>query len=94
MSEKYEIIIWGHSLDASDAEYIKEIFNLNDAMSLHKVKIVIWYHSLPHTQLANLMHIMGKDIIQTWMKEGWLVFEAAPDIYQINKPKQSLLEVS
>ena len=36
-------------------------------------------------QLANLMHVMGKDVIQEWMKKGWLVFEAAPDIYAENK---------
>ena len=81
----YEVVIWGHSLDASDAEYIREIFSLNNESLLNRVNIRIWYHGSPHTQLANLMHIMGKDIIQEWMKKGWLVFEAAPDIYAENK---------
>lgn len=80
----YEVVIWGHSLDASDAEYIEEMFALNDSRMLNRVVIKIWYHSSPHAQLANLMHIMGKDIIQEWMKKGWLVFEAAPDIYKEN----------
>lgn len=82
---KYEIIIWGHSLDESDSEYIKEIFTLNDNSMLNSVIIQVWYHKSPHTQLANLMHIMGKDIIQQWMKKGWLVFESAPDIYEENQ---------
>lgn len=92
--EEYEIIIWGHSLDASDSEYIKEIFTLNNITMRNKVSVIVWCHGSPHTQLANLMHIMGKDIIQEWMKKGWLVFEAAPDIYQLNKQKQSLLEIA
>lgn len=82
---KYEIIIWGHSLDESDSEYIKEIFTLNGKSMLNRVIIQVWYYKSPHTQLANLMHIMGKDIIQQWMKEGWLVFEAAPNIYEENQ---------
>ena len=81
----YEIIVWGHSLDASDAEYIKEMFSLNDEALLNRVTIKILYHSSQHMQLANLMHVMGKDVIQEWMKKGWLVFEAAPDIYAENK---------
>lgn len=80
----YEVVIWGHSLDASDAEYIEEMFALNDNRMLNRVVITIWYHSSPHAQLANLMHIMGKDVIQEWMKKGWLVFETAPDIYKEN----------
>jgi len=85
LQNDYEIIIWGHSLDSSDGEYIREMFNLNSDNLLNRVTIKIWYHGSQHMQLANLMHIMGKDIIQEWMKKGWLVFEAAPDIYAENK---------
>lgn len=80
----YEVVIWGHSLDTSDAEYIQEMFALNDSRMLNRVVIKIWYHSSPHAQLANLMYIIGKDVIQEWMKKGWLVFETAPDIYKEN----------
>ncbi len=92
LQNDYEIIIWGHSLDSSDGEYIREMFNLNSESLLNRVTIRIWYHG--SQQLANLMHIMGKDVIQEWMKKGWLVFEAAPDIYQLNQQKQSLLEIA
>lgn len=85
LQNDYEIIIWGHSLDSSDGEYIREMFNLNSDNLLNRVTIKIWYHGSPHTQLANLMHIMGKDVIQEWMKKGWLLFQAAPDIYVENK---------
>lgn len=85
ISESYEIIIWGHSLDVSDSEYIEEMFALNDIRMLNRVVIKIWYHSSPHAQLSNLMHIMGKDVIQEWMKKGWLVFETAPDMYEENQ---------
>lgn len=85
LQNDYEIIIWGHSLDSSDGEYIREMFNLNSDNLLNRVTIKIWYHGSQHMQLANLMYIMGKDIVQEWMKKGWLVFEAAPDIYAENK---------
>ena len=80
----YEVVIWGHSLDSSDAEYVREIFSLNSDNLLNRVVIKVWYHQSQHISLANLMHIMGKEIIQEWMKKGWLVFEPAPDIYKEN----------
>lgn len=90
LRSKYEVIIWGHSLDASDAEYIREIFSLNDEKMLNRIAIKVWYHDKPHTQLANLMHVMGKDIIQEWMKKDWLVFEEAPDIYKENNKGEQI----
>ena len=78
----YEVIIWGHSLDISDREYIEEIFALRNENREHKAFIKIYYHETPHSSLANLMNIMGKDIIQEWVKKGWLKFEKSPDIYQ------------
>lgn len=85
LRRNYEILIWGHSLDVSDAEYIKEMFALNNESLLNRVTIEVWYHGSPHTQLANLMHIMGKNIIQEWMKKGWLSFKTqAPDVYELN----------
>lgn len=84
LQNDYEIIIWGHSLDSSDAEYIREMFSLNSESFLNVVIIRVWFHKSSHVPLANLMYIMGKDVIQEWMKKGWLVFEAAPDIYKEN----------
>jgi hypothetical protein len=55
---------------------------------LNRITIKVWCHDKPHTQLANLMYIMGKDIIQEWMKKDWLVFEAAPDIYAENNKQE------
>lgn len=81
----YEIIIWGHSLDISDKEYIKDIFNINTNLNSPEVYLIIWYYGTPHTSLANLIHIMGKDIVQNWVKKGWLKFEKVPDIYALNK---------
>ena len=80
---KYEIIIWGHSLDVSDKEYIQEIFSLRDKGREHETFLKVYYHQTPHSSLANLMNIMGKDIIQKWVKNKWLIFEETPDIYQI-----------
>ena len=80
---KYEIIIWGHSLDVSDKEYIQEIFSLKDKGREHETFLKVYYHQTPHSSLANLMNIMGKDIIQKWVKNKWLKFEETPDIYQI-----------
>lgn len=80
----YEFIVWGHSLDISDEEYIKDIFKLNGENARYTSILTVWYHSEPHSSLANLMNIMGKDIIQEWVKKGWLKFEKSPDIYELN----------
>ena len=46
--------------------------------------LIVYYFPSPHAQLANLISIMGKDIIEMWMKKGWLEFVEAPDIYALN----------
>lgn len=81
----YDIIVWGHSLDISDKEYIKDIFRINESLDSPKIYLIIWHYGTPHNSLANLIHIMGKDIIQNWVKKGWLRFEPTPDIYTINQ---------
>lgn len=85
----YEIIVWGHSLDISDREYIQEIFSFNQDVSSPKIFLTIWNRGTPHTSLANLIHIMGKDIVQNWVKKGWLKFEKMPDIYALNKSDEN-----
>lgn len=80
----YDIIMWGHSLDISDKEYIKDIFRINESLDSPKIYLIIWHYGTPHNSLANLIHIMGKDIIQNWVKKGWLKFEKMPDIYKEN----------
>ncbi|WP_410211987.1 AbiH family protein [Aquirhabdus sp.] len=84
---KLEIVIWGHSLDVSDQEYIKEIFSFNTKRhdDLY-VEVVILFHdeSSKFSMLANLLHILGKKLIEKWMKRKWLLFEKVPDIYKLN----------
>lgn len=84
--QPYEIYIWGHSLDSSDSDYIKEIFSFNKGgkASIH---LIIYYFPSQHAQLANLIYIMGKGVIEMWMKKGWLKFVKAPDIYGLNNIK-------
>lgn len=82
-TQPYEIYIWGHSLDSSDSDYIKEIFSFNKG-NRASVYLVVYYFPSPHAQLANLISIMGKDVIENWMKEGWLEFVESPDIYALN----------
>lgn len=85
----YEITIWGHSLDISDREYVQDIFKLNTLNAPYQASLVIWYYGTPHNSLVNLIHIMGKDIIQNWVKKGWLKFEKMPDIYALNKSDEN-----
>lgn len=80
----FEIVIWGHSLDISDKEYIEELFSLNQKNANFKTVVKVLFHSSPHDSLANLMNILGKDLIQNWVKNEWLIFEKSPDIYQIH----------
>lgn len=81
--QPYEVYIWGHSLDSSDSDYIKEIFSFNKGYKA-SIYLIVYYFPSPHAQLANLISIMGKDIIEIWMKKGWLEFVEAPDIYALN----------
>jgi len=82
----YEIIFWGHSLADSDAEYIKAVFEMNTDEKSPNVKLKVWcFQNDPHEPLANLIHIVSKEVVERWMKKRWLVFEAAPDIYAENK---------
>ncbi|WP_171996323.1 AbiH family protein [Psychrobacter sp. DAB_AL43B] len=82
LNEKpYEIIFWGHSLADSDAEYIRAVFDMNNDEYSPNIKLRVWcFENNPHEPLANLIHIASKAVIERWMKKGWLVFEAAPDI--------------
>ncbi len=86
--EKVEVIIWGHSLDVSDEEYIKEIFSYNTNVEHNSefMNVTVLYHndSSRFSMLANLLHILGKELIERWMKKDWLKFEPVPDIYGIN----------
>lgn len=85
-NEIIEIYLWGHSLDSSDSDYIEEIFGFNQG-SKPSINVIVYYFSSPHAQLANLIFIMGRDIIERWMKQGWLEFIESPDIYRLNTDK-------
>ncbi|MGP4952540.1 AbiH family protein [Psychrobacter sp. T6-1] len=85
-NELIEIYLWGHSLDSSDSDYIEEIFGFNQD-SNPSINVIVYYFGSPHAQLANLISIMGKNVIEKWMKEGWLEFVESPDIYQLNADK-------
>ena len=89
----FEIYVWGHSLASSDSDYIKEIFSFNKGNEV-SLYLVIYYFPSPHAQLANLISIMGKDIIEIWMKKGWLEFVKAPDIYDLNNTEGYVDELS
>lgn len=75
------IFIWGHSLDISDENYMNEIFSYNHKHDEH-VRVTIYYFnaSAKFELLANLIHILGKDKVEQWMKNGWLKFEENPKI--------------
>lgn len=81
--ETVEIYIWGHSLDVSDREYIEEIFSSEFEGYRGKIRVIILYHndSSRFSMLANLLHILGKELVERWMKKDWLIFQQAPDIF-------------
>jgi hypothetical protein len=82
-----EILIWGHSLDPSDHEYIGEIFAFNPGRD-EGVRVKVLFHTEAghFAMLSNLLHILGKDTVEYWMKKNWLRFEPVPDIYALNCP--------
>ncbi|WP_201508648.1 AbiH family protein [Psychrobacter alimentarius] len=81
-----EIYIWGHSLDSSDSDYVHEIFSFNNGVE-NSIRVIVYYYDKPHAQMANLISILGKDIVESWMKNEWLEFIRMPDIYKLNFDK-------
>jgi len=84
-----EIYIWGHSLDSSDSDYVHEIFSFNNGIE-NSIRVIVYYYDKPHAQIANLISILGKDIVESWMKNEWLEFIQMPDIYKLNFDKDYL----
>ena len=83
MGKGTKFIIWGHSLDKSDQEYIQEIFKLNDDRYIG-VRVIVYYFNDKFALLNNLLDILKKDKVEQWMKKGWLKFEPNPDIAKLN----------
>ena len=79
MNEKVIFYFWGHSLDYSDRQYIREVFHfVNASDSIIK----IFYHSISAKgdQLKNLLSIIEKDVIESLMKNKILQFiESTPE---------------
>lgn len=73
--------IWGHSLDVSDQDYIIDLFSLNDDMD-RNVKVTVYYfdQNAKFALLNNLLAILGKDKVEQWIKNKWLVFNPNPEI--------------
>ena len=73
--------IWGHSLDVSDKDYIIDLFSLNDDID-RNVRVTAYYFNKPakFALLNNLLAILGKDKVEQWMKNKWLVFKSNPEI--------------
>lgn len=86
MEEKYNIIIWGHSLDRSDENYIKEIFSFNGELIEHHCDVIIFYFNeqAKFDLLNNLLDILGNKVVEKWMKKGWLQFKENPKIVAEN----------
>jgi hypothetical protein len=74
-------IIWGHSLDVSDKDYILDLFNLNDDID-RNVRVIVYYFdkTAKFSLLNNLLAILGKDKVEQWMKNKWLCFKPNPEI--------------
>ncbi|MDY6449361.1 AbiH family protein [Acinetobacter faecalis] len=84
--------IWGHSLDRSDQEYIKEIFELNDNEDAGvRVTVYFFNESAKFELLNNLLDILKKDKVEKWMKNKWLIFEKNPEVKLVETiPKQTV----
>lgn len=84
----FTFYFWGHSLDISDKEYIREVFDqLNESKSkihiryIRDTKIIIFHHSVSSKAdlLNNLLSIIGKDEIEGLMKQKRLTFVQATE---------------
>lgn len=79
------INIWGHSLDQSDENYIKEIFSFNLKKDENiRVRIYYFDDSSKFSIISNLLAILGKEKMEKWVREDWLTFQPNPNIAEIN----------
>ncbi|CAB1223147.1 hypothetical protein [Acinetobacter bouvetii] len=85
LGTNFNFYIWGHSLDSSDEQYIKELFSFN-ADEDQNVRVIVLYFNkqAKFDSLANLLDILEKEKVEKWMKKGWLKFEPNPDIAKLN----------
>lgn len=91
--EVYNIQIWGHSLDQSDENYIKEIFSFNGEFVQQRCNIIIFYFNnyAKFELLNNLLSILGSSLVEKWMKNGWLKFEPNPNVVEKNNIQEVTL---
>lgn len=83
--DNFNFYIWGHSLDSSDEQYIKELFAFNNEDDQNVRVIVLYFNKqAKFDSLANLLDILEKEKVEKWMKKGWLKFEKNPNIAEIN----------
>ncbi len=86
--EKFELLIWGHSLDVSDKKYILEMLNSKQDTNWESH---VWYFQRPHNYLANLMSIMGEESVLKKIKNREIRLDTpAPDILEQNKDLKEL----
>ena len=80
-NEVVSLYVWGHSLDYSDKEYIIDIFRLNE-FDGRNIQLTIYYFnkSAKFSLLNNLLAILGKETVEKWMKNKWLIFERNPEV--------------
>lgn len=70
----YYFYFLGHSLDKSDEEYIREVFDFTDNTTDNKI-IIIYHSDKSKSQLyVNLLHILGKDKILKLRRKNQLNF--------------------
>jgi len=96
-SQKLDLnfLIWGHSLDVSDQDYIKDLFSLNDEID-RNVRVTVYYFNktAKFDLLNNLLAILGKDKVEHWMKNKWLCFEPNPEIKFIAQENSDIDQAS
>ncbi|MBI1451806.1 MULTISPECIES: AbiH family protein [Acinetobacter] len=87
--------IWGHSLDVSDKDYIIDLFSLNDDMD-RNVRVTVYYFdkNAKFALLNNLLAILGKNKVEQWMKNKWLVFEPNPEVQFISQGNSGVNQAS
>lgn len=66
-------VVYGHSLDKTDADLIRIIFDKSESVTVYHLET-----SLPQL-ISNLVTIFGRDVVNEYYQEGKLVFTQIPD---------------
>ena len=77
---KWQVIIYGHSLDPTDKDSLRWLLGEDQNHRFNLSKVIIYYYDEKsyNQQIANTIQIIGKEALINNVRSGKLIFEPIP----------------